>query len=573
MTINRIADFRQVWIVDFEYTPVPGELPTPICMVAKESRSGQTIRLWGTELTQLTRPPFSMRADCLYIAFFASAEFSCHLALKWPLPANLIDLFVENRNLTNGKYLVRGNGLLGALFHHGICGIENEEKDEMRELAIRGGPWTDGEKRSLIDYCQSDVVATQKLFDKVTPNLDLSRALLRGRYMTAVAHIEATGVPIDEKLHTFVVNNAGMIQTKLIRDLGAEYGVYEHGKFRRHLFEEFLTKSKIPWPRLLSGQLELKDDTFSYMALRYPKLKNLRVLRSQLSQLQLKELPLGSDGRNRFMLSPFRSKTGRNQPSSSKFIFGRAKWIRRMIKPGPGRALLYIDFEQQEFGIAAALSGDSAMRRAYESGDPYLNFAIMAGAAPANATKRTHPRVRAIYKECVLATQYGMGPSNLALRTGRSPIEAKELLNAHRTMFSKYWEWSEGAVSYASLMGKIHTVFGWQLLVNHKTKLRTLLNFPMQANGAEILRLACCFLCEARFMVCAPVHDAVLIECAVEDIPDTLHDAKSFLAKASRIVLDGFEIRTGEEIIEHPQSLSGDTNKDIWRVIHATLSH
>jgi len=338
------------------------------------------------------------------------------------------------------------------------------------------------------------------------------------------------------------------------------------------LFEDYLRKSHIPWPQLLSGRLDLKDGTFSYMALRYPKLKNLKLLRSQLGKLQLKSLPLGSDGRNRCLLSPFSSKTGRNQPSSIDFVFGRAKWIRRIVKPWPGHALLYVDYEQQEFGIAAALSGDPAMMDAYESGDPYLRFAIQAGAAPANATKRTHARVRDIYKECVLAAQYGMGANSLAQRTGQSPVEAKELLNTHRRMFSQYWNWSEGAVSYASLMGKIHTVFGWQLLVNHKTKLRTLLNFPMQANGAEILRLACCFLCEAGFKVCAPVHDAVLIECAVEDIPDTLHDAKSLLAKASRIVLDGFELRTGEQIIEYPQTLSSDDSNDIWHVIQTTLS-
>ena len=100
------------------------------------------------------------------------------------------------------------------------------------------------------------------------------------------------------------------------------------------------------------------------------------------------------------------------------------------------------------------------------------------------------------------------------------------LLNTHRRLYSVYWNWSEGAVSYAGLMRKIHTVFGWQLHVTHKTNPRTLQNFPMQANGAEILRLACIFLCEAGFEVCAPVHDAVLIECAADDIPDTLHNAK-----------------------------------------------
>ena len=33
----------------------------------------------------------------------------------------------------------------------------------------------------------------------------------------------------------------------------------------------------------------------------------------------------------------------------------------------------------------------------------------------------------------------------------------------------------------------------------------------MQANGAEMLRLACCLATERGIEVCAPVHDAVLI--------------------------------------------------------------
>ena len=34
----------------------------------------------------------------------------------------------------------------------------------------------------------------------------------------------------------------------------------------------------------------------------------------------------------------------------------------------------------------------------------------------------------------------------------------------------------------------------------------------MQANGAEMLRLACCLAIERGVKVCAPVHDAILID-------------------------------------------------------------
>ena len=79
-----------------------------------------------------------------------------------------------------------------------------------------------------------------------------------------------------------------------------------------------------------------------------------------------------------------------------------------------GWALAYIDWKQQEFGIAAALSGDPAMYRGYCSGDPYLEFAKQAGLVPENATKQTHPDQRRLCKAAVLAVQYGMGAESLA---------------------------------------------------------------------------------------------------------------------------------------------------------------
>jgi hypothetical protein len=57
------------------------------------------------------------------------------------------------------------------------------------------------------------------------------------------------------------------------------------------------------------------------------------------------------------------------------FIFGPSVWLRGLIKPPPGYGIAYIDWAQQEFGIAAALSGDPLMMDAYRSGDPYLAFA------------------------------------------------------------------------------------------------------------------------------------------------------------------------------------------------------
>ena len=80
------------------------------------------------------------------------------------------------------------------------------------------------------------------------------------------------------------------------------------------------------------------------------------------------------------MLSAFGSKTARNTPGSTSYAFGPATWVRSLIKPPPGRALMYADWSAQEPGIAGYLSGDRALIDAYASGDVYWGFSRKAGA-------------------------------------------------------------------------------------------------------------------------------------------------------------------------------------------------
>ncbi len=189
--------FREIWAVDFEFRAPPGHNPEPHCLVAKELITGRAIRLWDDELRVAAKPPYDISADSLFVAYYASAEMGCHLALGWDMPANILDLFPEFRNLTNGLTTPCGAGLLGALSYFGLGGIDLLEKERMRELAKRGGPFTAGERAALLDYCETDVDALARLFPKMVPHTDIPRALLRGRYMAAAAQIERNGVPID----------------------------------------------------------------------------------------------------------------------------------------------------------------------------------------------------------------------------------------------------------------------------------------------------------------------------------------------------------------------------------------
>ena len=711
--------YREIWCADFEFHAPDGHRPEPLCLAAREVRTGRVATRWLTDDTPVA-PPFGTGADMLFIAFYASAELGCFLALGWPMPVRILDLFAEFRNLTNGRTLPHGCGLLGVLAHFGLDALDGAEKDDMRALAMRGGPHTGAERAALLSYCQSDADALARLLPRMLPSVDLPRALLRGRYMAAAARMESTGVPIDVDALAHLRIYWDRIKAKLVREVDRDYGVFvpagrrldrstkfgaaildaakewhldadtladsvEHvhkndveamrdrlnairaarkatglsearigklldaGKdyadvpgfdvqarelaglfpdlgigvgydphgvdddyaprlwellalpdpvplpkhhpetirratefvgdgdrytgdgpltFSASRWGEYLRSRSIPWPRLPSGALALDDETLKEMARQYPaEVGPMRELRHALGKLRLNELSVGPDGRNRCLLSAFRARTGRNQPSNSRFIFGPSCWIRSLIKPEPGRALAYVDWSQQELGIAAALSSDRAMMEAYRSGDFYLTFGKMANAIPPDATKQTHGAERDQFKTVALGVLYGLSGEGLSRKLGVQPCRGRELLSMHQRTFRRFWDWSDATEERAILTGELRTVFGWTVRAGRDVNPRSLRNFTMQANGAEMMRLAACIATESGLRVCCPVHDAFLIEAPADAIEADSRRMQAAMRDASELVLPGFPLKTDVKIIRAPDRYADPRGEKMWATV------
>ena len=107
------TQFRETWVVDFEYRQPDGELPEIRCMVAVELASGNKFKLWANELANIEKPPFSIGKDSLMVAYYATAELNCFRALDWPMPQNILDLYAEFKWKFCGKSPPAGFGLLG----------------------------------------------------------------------------------------------------------------------------------------------------------------------------------------------------------------------------------------------------------------------------------------------------------------------------------------------------------------------------------------------------------------------------------------------------------------------------
>ena len=110
------------------------------------------------------------------------------------------------------------------------------------------------EPTAMTDYCETDAICLPPLLEAMLPGIaptsqGLGQALLRGRYNAAVARMERTGVPIDTETLTAIRDGWERIKADLIRDVDADYGVFEHGVFKSGLFAKYLADRGIPWPK------------------------------------------------------------------------------------------------------------------------------------------------------------------------------------------------------------------------------------------------------------------------------------------------------------------------------------
>jgi DNA polymerase I-like protein with 3'-5' exonuclease and polymerase domains len=196
----------------------------------------------------------------------------------------------------------------------------------------------------------------------------------------------------------------------------------------------------------------------------------------------------------------------------------------------------------------------------------------MAGAVPPDATKQSHAPQRAQFKTLALGVLFGLSAEGLARKLGVPPCYGRELLRAHQHTFRQFWRWSQEMLDCAMLRGYLDTCYGWRIHVGPDANPRSLLNFPMQAHGAEMMRLACCMLTEREVMVCAPVHDALLIEAADTEIDAVVEQTERIMAEASGLVIPKFPLRTEAKVVRYPSRYSDERGESLWETVSKFLA-
>jgi hypothetical protein len=374
------------------------------------------------------------------------------------------------------------------------------------------------------------------------------------------------------------------MQTGLVARINEPFGVYEivDGKphWRKERFAEYVRRNRMWWPAYPDGTLDERESTFRQMEGQYPHIGPLRELRCSLSALRLNELEVGLDGRNRTPLWAYGTKTGRNAPSNSKYLFGPAKWIRFLVTPAPGRALVHRDYCQQEVRIAAVLSGDAALLEACESGDVYLGIAQALGFVDSSISIASMDvdaaaglaSVRALFKIVVLGIQYGLGAKSLAIMTGLSLFEAGEIIARLRAQFRTFEMFTRSVADHAGLNLEITTALGWYMRTPPGTNPRTIRNFPVQATAAEIMHVACVLAERRGIEIVAPIHDAFLVEAPADQIEDAAVALDRIMRDAAAVVLRGYELPTDFKIIRPGERYFEKRGVEMWNTVNDLLA-
>jgi DNA polymerase family A len=474
----------------------------------------------------------------------------------------LKELKIDAKNSKGGD--LSPLGLLGVCAVHGISTRDQVHKDEMRKLILSGGPWTGEQECLILDYCAEDVQDTAALLAAMWHKIPspaycrqridgLAAALHRGRTMTAFAWMEHIGIPIDVDLNARLSKHFHRVMDDLYGEIREEFPIFNEdsfdiapSKFAAFLKEKgWLDNPEHPWPMTKGGKEKDKkqpkrdlkgpggsEGTLPQMALVYPELKRLTSVLEIRSAAKLGlNFPVGPDGRHRVNFWAFGTVTSRCAPSSATYMLaGGSPAFRHLAKPKEGEILIEADWSAQEVWIAAYLSGDPAMQRMLRHADPYLAFGEMAGVIPQGSLEKLGVKEckerfqveRARLKAITLGVLYGKTVYTVARECGITVKEAAALLRTHKNLFPKFWLWIEWLVNESLATRKISTRLGWQrwLLTkkerderkeegSHKKVQNSLQNFPMQAHGAEMLRLALVYATEKGLGVCAPLHDAI----------------------------------------------------------------
>ena len=523
-----------------------GELNDPVCSVYRDLKTDKKLEFTGKH--KFPYPP----DKTIIIAHNVNAEAHTLLSNDNNLPLWWWDTMIEDKKLNFGK--VQSHKLLECCRRYNIQTISEDLKKYYINMILSNETYSDEDMHKILAYCTKDVDATEKLFFKQLEHIEkernlegprsiISQALFSGASMACTAKVEFNGIHVNNKLLNKIQENFPEIKRRMIHQLNNKLDVYdENGTLKYEKFYKMVAKNKLleVWPITATGKLKTDDDTIFRFAQVCDDVNDFYLLSEFINSQKLKGFICGPDGNARTSYFMYGLKTGRTNPSTSRHPFNAPKCMRNLVMAPPNKICVNFDYKNQEIAIAAYLSGDPQLIAAVETGDPYIATARLVGAVPADATKKSHPKERNLYKVVLLACLYRQGPANMSKRMNVNIDVGTDYQVKIKNLYHKYFEWVKPIVNQAILQGHLTTKHGFRFYMNpgEHYNPRTFYNFPIQSHGSEMLRHALIGITKAGIELNALIHDGIVVTLDRKKFRKQFLKVKKIMEDASRKILN-----------------------------------
>lgn len=431
--------------------------------------------------------------------------------------------------------------------------IDTDFKDEIRDIIIANDPEEIlKHKDDILRYNESDIKYLKPMLKKILKwykfllrdkfNFKelLEEMLVRGNFAARTAVMERVGYPFDyESTKAFsqkVPDIIWEVQNE-INQLFPDILPFNKQKDRTFTWSHVRTKKWIReqgfkgWVKADGGDVSLSldafkkffnfrhnypKDNFGAQMVRYLTLKQNLNGFSPTSKNSFWDY-VGSDKRVRPYFNIYGAQSARSQPKATGFLFLKSAWMRSLCQPAKGKAIGAIDYGSQEFLLAALMSKDEEMIKAYHSGDVYLYFAKVAEAVPWDGERKDYEEVRDIFKAVTLGMSYNMSKYGLAIeltnKLGRkvNEDEAQKYIHKFEKAYKKYHRKKAKIISEYRREKHIKLPCGWYMWGDNNNQ-RSVGNVPIQGFGSSILRKAVCLAQDRGLTVIKTLHDAIYIE-------------------------------------------------------------
>jgi DNA polymerase-1 len=208
--------------------------------------------------------------------------------------------------------------------------------------------------------------------------------------------------------------------------------------------------------------------------------------------------------------------------------FGRT--IRRGFVPEKGRVMMAADYSQIELRIAAHLSGDENMIRAFREGIDIHR--MTASSVFGVAIDAVTPDMRRQAKIINFATIYGVSPFGLSQQADISIRDAAEFIRRYFETYPGFRRYVDETIEFARTRGYVQTLLGRKRRlpeINSTTSFRRegaeriAINTPIQGTSADLIKIAMARISTAmreagmKTSMIMQVHDELVFEAPEEE--------------------------------------------------------